>query len=300
MVEQGLAICSAISDALLDPNGQVDDIAAETFQRELGYLGSFIQSLLSLPPLMHRDIHFGIAPSAFDFTTRAISIIESPIIPQPYRPAMAPAIETLATYASLLCAMMPEQMTVPKALIHPTISSALDRISTPSPPAEHACAMMRHARSIQFCFAPGCPESAQSSGRVYMHCSGCHVVAYSSKECQKRAWTDKQLPHRDICKKMKQVYDIGGDYLRKEDQDKFVREIRRAKINDATLKEIGMWLNLAYAKLQRNGPLLTAEVREYLSQKKEEGPIYVEGMEEYLSKVKLAVLSNPKRRKGRM
>ena len=77
-------------------------------------------------------------------------------------------------------------------------------------------------------------------------------------------------------------------------QDKFVREIRRAKINDATLKEIGMWLNLAYAKLQRNGPLLTAEVHEYLSQKKEEGPIYVEGMEEYLSKVKSAVLSNPK------
>jgi hypothetical protein len=97
---------------------------------------------------------------------------------------------------------------------------------------------------------------------------------------------------------MKQVYDIGGDYLRREDQDKFVREIRKAKIKDATLKEIGMWLSLAYAKMQRKGPLLSAEVREYLSQK--EGPIFTEGMGEYLSQVKSAVLSNPKRRKARV
>jgi hypothetical protein len=152
MVDHGLRICSAISDAPLDLNGQVDDFTAETFKRELEYLGYFIRSLLSLPPLMHRDIHFGIAASAFDFVTQAISTIESPIIPQSYMPEVTPAIGTLATYASLLCAVMPEQMTIPKALIHPTICSALDRISTTSPPAEHAYAMMRHARSIQFCF----------------------------------------------------------------------------------------------------------------------------------------------------
>src|SRR6266481_7847470 len=67
MVERGLGICSAVSDAPLDLNGQVDDFTAKTFKRELEYLGSFIQSLLSLPPLMHRDIHFGIAASACDF-----------------------------------------------------------------------------------------------------------------------------------------------------------------------------------------------------------------------------------------
>ena len=131
MVERGLGICSAVSNAPLDLNGQVGDFTAKRFERDLEYLGFFIQSLLSLPPLMHRDIHFGIAASAFDFATRAISIIESPIIPQPYRTEMASAIETLATYASMLCAMMPEQMTIPKALIHPTICSALDRMSTP-------------------------------------------------------------------------------------------------------------------------------------------------------------------------
>jgi hypothetical protein len=59
---------------------------------------------------------------------------------------------------------------------------------------------------------------------------------------------------RNICKKMKQGYDLGGQY-RGEDEDKFVRETRRAKIQDLMLKEIGMWLCEAYTKLQRKGPL---------------------------------------------
>jgi hypothetical protein len=98
---------------------------------------------------------------------------------------------------------------------------------------------------------------------------------------------------------MKQVYDIGGDYIRQADQDKFVREIRMAKIKDATLKEIGMWLSLVYAKLQRKGPLLAAEVGEYLSQN--QGPVFAEGVKEYVSQVESAVLSNPiQRRKPRV
>jgi hypothetical protein len=91
-------------------NGQVADFTAETFKRQLKYLGSFIGSPLSLPPLMHRDIHFGIAASAFDFATRAISIIESSIIPMSYSTAVEPAIETLATYVSLLCYMKNENL----------------------------------------------------------------------------------------------------------------------------------------------------------------------------------------------
>ena len=42
MVEHGLGICSAISDAPLDLYGEVDDFTAETFKRELKYLGTFI------------------------------------------------------------------------------------------------------------------------------------------------------------------------------------------------------------------------------------------------------------------
>ena len=74
--------------------------------------------------------------------------------------------------------------------------------------------------------------------------------------------------------------------------------MKRVKIRDAMLKEIGMWLSLAYTKLQWKGPLLTTEVHEYLSQKK--SPVFVEGMEEYLSQVKSAVLSNTKQHKARV
>lgn len=97
---------------------------------------------------------------------------------------------------------------------------------------------------------------------------------------------------------MKQVYDIGGAYLnRVADQAKFVREVKRAKIKDLVLKEIGMWLSTAYSKLQREGPVLTPSVRQYLSQK--EGPVYPEGAEEHLDKIEAAVLSMPKRHKKR-
>ena len=60
---------------------------------------------------MHQDI--GIAASTFDFMTWAITIIESPIIPQPHPPVLVPTIKTLSTYASMVYVVMPEQMTIP-------------------------------------------------------------------------------------------------------------------------------------------------------------------------------------------
>jgi hypothetical protein len=59
---------------------------------------------------------------------------------------------------------------------------------------------------------------------------------------------------------MKQVYDIGGNYLRrKEDQDKFVQEMRKAKISDLMLREINVWLSTAFSKLQWMGPPSAAD-----------------------------------------
>jgi len=298
MIEHGLEICSDISSKALDANGEVDDIAAGTFVAELAYTLSVTNSLLTIPPVLNRDLHSGIANDAFKFATQAILTAESSAIPQAYDSDIKASIKLLAIYATVLCTTIPEQMTVPKARIHPVILAEMDRITAPSPPAELACGMMRHARTIQFCFAPGCPESAQTSGRVYMRCSGCRVVAYCSKECQAHAWTDKHLPHRNICKKMKQVYDIGGNYLhREEDQDKFVREMRKAKISDLMLKEIGFWMCEAYTKLQRKGPFLSADVREYMSQKK--GKVFTDGMEDHMIRVKSSFLSKPKKRRTR-
>ncbi|KIM78694.1 hypothetical protein PILCRDRAFT_10919 [Piloderma croceum F 1598] len=150
----------------------------------------------------------------------------------------------------MLLVVMPEPIAPSRAHLHPVIRSALDSAMKYSSPAAGAFKVMHLARTIRFCFAPGCPESAQSSGRVYMRCSGCHTVAYSGKSCQRRAWTDKQLPHRDICRKMAQIFNIGGRYLRREeDQDKFVREMRKAKINDSMLSEITLWLHRSFARM---------------------------------------------------
>jgi hypothetical protein len=259
VVKYGNQMCSDVSDAPLDHDGQIEHCTAANFGAQLNDLTFFNHTLLSLPPNLNIDIHSGIERSAFDFATRAISIITSPIIPQSCRPELAFVNKILADYASMLYVIMPEQISIPKAHIHPVIRSALDRSVEPPIPAAGAWELMRLARSSQFCFAPGCPESAQSSGQIYMRCSGCRIVAYSGKSCQRRAWKYKQLPHRDICKKMGQVFDVGGHYLRRqEDQDKFVREMRRAKINDSTLKEIILWLQISLTTLQWGGPPTTA------------------------------------------
>jgi hypothetical protein len=266
MVEYGLQICADISNASLDLNGQIDNLTAGVFVDELIYLGAYAHSLLTIPPLLFRDLHCGIANSTFDFATQALSAIESPTIPQSYRPQLTNLTDELATYAAMLWTIAPEQKTVPKARVHPAIGSIMDDMTTPSPPAEFVCSMMRHAKSIQFCFAPGCPESAQSSGRVYMRCSGCRVVAYCGKDCQRRAWADENHPHSSICKKMKQVYDVGGNYLHLDKvQDKFVQEMRRANIRNVMLKYIDIWLCEAYTKLKWQGPFLTLDAHKHLS-----------------------------------
>ena len=64
-----------------------------------------------------------------------------------------------------------------------------------------------------------------------------------------------------------------------------------------TLKEIAMWLCAAYTMLQRTGPLLTPEAREYLSQK--EGPLFAEGMKDYVSDLGSSLFSKPKSRRAR-
>ena len=77
---------------------------------------------------------------------------------------------------------------------------------------------------------------------------------------------DENHPHSGICEKMKQVYDVGGNYLHLDKvQDKFVQEMRRAKIRNVMLKEIDIWLCEAYTKLKWQGPFLTLDAHKHLS-----------------------------------
>lgn len=71
MIEHGLQICSDVSNASLHPSGQVDDFTAKMFMTELACLGTFVRVLITLPPLLTRNLHLEIAP------TRVISTMES-------------------------------------------------------------------------------------------------------------------------------------------------------------------------------------------------------------------------------
>jgi hypothetical protein len=96
---------------------------------------------------------------------------------------------------------------------------------------------------------------------------------------------------------MKQVYDVGGDYLRQEeDEEKFVRAMKRAKIKDTMLKEISRWLSDILETSQRTGPLWTTDARRHAEQK--EGPIFPAGALEYIFELDSSS-SIPKRRRAR-
>jgi hypothetical protein len=95
MVEYGNQICSDISDASLDHNGKIEQSTATLFGAKLADLIFFNRILLTLPPPLNLDIHSGIERSAFDFATRAISIITSPIIHQSNRTELAPVTKIL-------------------------------------------------------------------------------------------------------------------------------------------------------------------------------------------------------------
>jgi hypothetical protein len=160
MIEHGLRICSNVSNASLR-NGQVDDFTASAFMTELACLGTFVQVLITLPPLLTRDLHLGIGQRAFDFTTRVISTMESPIIPQSHMRLHSPMLEKYAAYACMLYTIVPEQMTISRAHVHPAIRAEMDRFIAAASlePAKSAWGFMHSAKKLQYCFAPGCPES---------------------------------------------------------------------------------------------------------------------------------------------
>jgi len=158
----------------LDPNGKVNDDTAKAFANELGYLAYFVNGLLTMPPLLNRDLHFGIANNAFDFATQAILTVESPIIPQFYQAKLKPVIEQFPIMHPR-CYHMPEEITVPRAHIHPAIRSIMVRMATPSPPAEFAYAAMRQLD--QFDSALHRNVQSQHSCQVGCICDAAAVVS---------------------------------------------------------------------------------------------------------------------------
>jgi hypothetical protein len=207
--------------------------------------------------------------------------MESPIIPLDYENDIKAAKTVLGEYGSVLYAELSEEIGVPRTNVNPTILLALDHIFQDISPAVFAHKMIRGAKLEQYCFAPGCLESAQSSGKLYQRCGGCRVVAYSSKECQKRAWTDERLAHKTICKKIRKVADAYGVHLHGDHDEAVLKQVmREMNIEDSMLKEVGSWLAEVCMVLHKDGELVAPIPKDSMSHQSD--PPFPDGMSDYM------------------
>ncbi|EMD32455.1 hypothetical protein CERSUDRAFT_126849 [Gelatoporia subvermispora B] len=90
------------------------------------------------------------------------------------------------------------------------------------------------------CGARGCEALTLQTGRKFARCSGCGLVPYCSKECQKRAWKDAQAPHRFICAKMQKLSRVAlrGHKLVEYSNEEFEQACRREGVEGTVAQEI--------------------------------------------------------------
>lgn len=245
-VERGLELCDSVSKAPPTPNGLIHPGAASEFMRHMAMATPFVSSLCSSLPIHLTTFHDGHELGAFSFASQAVSIMESQRLPSEIALLITHFREPFAGYAAILYISYPRlSRTLPLAELHPAIATAVHGIQRDTlDPVLSVWDLMRHARKNQMCFALACAESLQTAGATYRRCSGCRIVSYSSRACQRRAWSDARAPHREICKTLRRVYDAGGGHLeREEDKDKFVGGVRGAGIPREELMAIGGWIS---------------------------------------------------------
>jgi len=242
--DQGSRICDSVSDTRLPDDIKKRDEVIVYFCADIKQVTDFILTLatqcdLSSPQL--KQFQSGHETDLFEFISRAVERLESPIIPLKNKEEAKKSAENLAIYGATL--YITAHLKIPKPLLHPTIRKAIDKgIDTNMSPARSLWLLLNQFKRGQICCALECSESFQTASGTFQfqRCAGCRVVAYSSKECQVRAWKDKRLPHRDICKILRQVMDVGGGQL--DDPEKFARSIKKARVSDAVQRDCVVWL----------------------------------------------------------
>ncbi|KZV83065.1 hypothetical protein EXIGLDRAFT_843251, partial [Exidia glandulosa HHB12029] len=73
---------------------------------------------------------------------------------------------------------------------------------------------IRSRRDTGACGAAGCTVHERDIGRRLQRCSGCAVLQYCSRECQRRDWKDAKYPHKEVCARLKSLVpflDCDGD-----------------------------------------------------------------------------------------
>ncbi|EMD32454.1 hypothetical protein CERSUDRAFT_77462 [Gelatoporia subvermispora B] len=95
------------------------------------------------------------------------------------------------------------------------------------------------------CGARECKATTSSSdNRKFSVCSGCGVIPYCSKDCQKRGWKDIDAPHNLMCKKLRNFSEIALDGRKIEIQDPMTlqRKCQSVGIEGALTAEIAGYL----------------------------------------------------------
>ncbi|KAF7290242.1 MYND-type domain-containing protein [Mycena indigotica] len=129
---------------------------------------------------------------------------------------------------------------------------------------------MAEVRLRSQCLFVNCPHDGPGAAtdRATQVCSGCGVVRYCSKDCLRAAWTDSALPHKPLCKAIKQLRaatHLTSDAiflitLRKRDAAAFVAHCTQLGIDSTPARAVGDRMTaLKKAKLEANEKRWAAE-----------------------------------------
>lgn len=127
-------------------------------------------------------------------------------------------VDTLAKIGQeLFCRFNMYGTAPPSFLVHPVIA-LVDWNYTLSP--EESASVPQDTRLVQTlrvcykdmrCFARGCMNSLQTSGKDFQRCGKCSIATYCGQECQAASWRDEEHPHKRVCPIIVDLLEKAGD-----------------------------------------------------------------------------------------
>lgn len=227
------------------------------FCTDMRMIENFIFTLLTesdITTVQLRQFHRPLGLELFNALSQAVERLESKRISQGNTTQKHTSAVNIARYAATVYTSC--RLTVSMWEVPMTVQDAIDMGHNIARDSNKGLwLLMHHFKNGQECCAVECPESYQTSvgeDFQFQRCGGCRVVAYCGKECQVRAWKDKRLPHRDICKSLSMVMDACGNHL--DNADKFTKNVKKAKIPEAVMRKNVVWLSsLLRIKSRKDG-----------------------------------------------
>lgn len=247
IAQNGIQMCANVTRSQQTTRGPRQ---MKYFYDEITFMGDFIRGVCSWMAADMDAFHSACKDDIFAFSNIALRVSDLPCPSEYDKSKREEAVSFLAGYAANLCRTLPPPK-CPVGDVHPAVLAMHDERASDFTSLEYgAFTVINGIRKYQLCFAMNCPESMQSSGKSYQRCGGCGVVSYCSKACQKRAWTDPEIPHRPICAVVGQVYKSCSGAIDSGDVFRSVLNIKKAGISDSDLILVTEGLAIATMMMQ--------------------------------------------------